>query len=194
MTRILFATLNPHKLREVKAILPAIEWLSLSDFPNLKDFQPEETGETFEENAEIKARSYGDLSQVATVSEDAGLMVDALGGEPGVRSARFAPGGESDRYLTLLNKLGNQNNRSARFVAVFCWYDPLTKQTQTFRGELAGTIAQAARGENGFGYDPVFIPSGYDQTYAQLGETIKNQISHRRKALDAFAQWFSSRG
>ncbi|KKU18511.1 MAG: Non-canonical purine NTP pyrophosphatase [Candidatus Pacebacteria bacterium GW2011_GWB1_47_8] len=194
MTRILFATRNGNKLHEVKAILPDVKWLTPADFPVLADFEPPETGETFEANAAIKAREYGDRSQATTVSEDAGLMVDALGGEPGVRSARWIPGSDQDRYQALLDRLGQENNRSARFVAVISWYDPQTKLLRSFRGEMPGVIAWEPQGTNGFGYDPVFIPKGFDQTYAQLGDVIKNQISHRRRALDKLAAWLRSRG
>jgi len=183
MTRILFATRNGNKLHEVKAILPDVKWLTPADFPVLADFEPPETGETFEANAAIKAREYGDRSQATTVSEDAGLMVDALGGEPGVRSARWIPGSDQDRYQALLDRLGQENNRSARFVAVISWYDPQTKLLRSFRGEMPGVIAWEPQGTNGFGYDPVFLADGHDITFGEMDPDAKHAISHRAHAF-----------
>lgn len=191
--KILFASGNPHKLEEARAILPEINWLSLADFPELKNLNPEETGKTFEDNAEIKARAYGVVSGVVSVAEDAGLEVAALNNEPGVYSARWVPGSDRDRYETLLKRLGGNTNRQAQFVAVICWFDPASGQLEFFRGEMPGSIALEARGNNGFGYDPVFIPEGYDQTFAELGSKVKHQISHRQRALERFSQWLKTR-
>lgn len=172
--------------------MPDVEWLSLKDFPELIDLDPAETGDTFEENAAIKARAYGQRAKILTVAEDAGLVVDALNGEPGVRSARWVEGTDQDRYQTLLKKLAGETNRAAHFVAVLCFYDPQSEKLEYFRGEMPGSIALEPKGDNGFGYDPVFIPEGYQETYAQLGKEIKNQISHRKRAFAKFAVWIKS--
>jgi XTP/dITP diphosphohydrolase len=191
----LFATRNSNKLREVKAILPNIEWLSPDDFPALKGIDPEETAATFQENARIKAVEYGDTAGVMTVGEDGGLAVDALGGEPGIRSARWIAGTAEDRNAELLRRLGSETNRRARFVAVVCYYDPKSKQLEYFEGVMPGQISLEPRGQAGFGYNPVFIPDGYTQTFAELGDDVKNSISHRQKAFLKLAQWLKhSRG
>ena len=191
---ILLATSNPHKLLEVKEILPDINWLSVADFPQLKDIDPEETGDTFSENAQIKAVEYGDNSKVLTLAEDSGLEVAALGGEPGVRSAHWVRGSDEDRYTTLLNKLSNEPNRAARYISVLCLYDPQTKETHFFQGKVSGKIVDQPKGEGGFGYDPVFVPDGETETFAELAESgYKHQHSHRQKALMEFNRWWQNR-
>ncbi len=188
---ILFATNNQHKLREVKEILPALQWSFLGDFPQLAGMDPEETGETFEANAKIKAVEFGNASGVLTMADDSGLEVFALDGQPGVRSARWIPGSDEDRYLHLLQQLEGQQDRSAQFVSVLCLYDPRTKTEHFFRGEVQGKIIDEPRGSGGFGYDAVFVPDGDELTYAQLAdEGRKHDYNHRRKSLDAFHDWW----
>jgi XTP/dITP diphosphohydrolase len=193
LPKILFATGNEHKLAEAREILPELELLSLADFPNLQGLDPSETGTTFEENATIKAKAYGKRAKLPTLAEDAGLMVDALGNEPGVYSARWVAGSDRDRYQTLLKRLGANTNRAARFVAVICLYDPKSSKTECFRGEALGKIALEAKGNNGFGYDPVFVPEGHSKTFGELDTAIKHQLSHRKKALSAFYEWWLNR-
>jgi XTP/dITP diphosphohydrolase len=191
MTKILFATNNQHKLKEVKEILPEIDWLFLGDFPQLSKLDPEETGSTFEENAKIKAIEFGEASRVLSMADDSGLEVFALGGQPGVRSARWVPGTNEDRYFFLLQELAGEKNRSAQFVSALCLYDPDKKKEYFFRGEAKGAIAKKSQGSGGFGYDSVFIPAGERLTFAQLAEAgNKHKYSHRRKSLNAFHEWW----
>ena len=183
--KLLFATTNQGKLREALQILSEIdlELLSLDSFKKLQDVVVEESGETFEQNAFLKAKFYGDKAQILTVAEDAGLMVDALDGQPGVHSARFGSNG-GKRNSKLLRKMKGKQNRLAKFISTLCLYNPLTKQSQYFKGIVDGSIAKEKRGNEGFDYDCVFIPQGYTQTFAELGVEVKNQISHRKLALD----------
>lgn len=188
---ILFATRNPHKLKEAREILTEWEVLSLEDFPDLAQLNPQETGATFEENARIKAIAYGAASGIPTLSEDAGLEVMALNNEPGVYSARWRPGTNEDRYKAVLEALTGITDRRARFVSVVGFYDPDTKETHQFRGEIVGTIALEPQGTGGFGYDPIFIPKGSSETFGQLSASEKQSMSHRRRALEEFRTWWS---
>ncbi|HEX9817396.1 MAG TPA: RdgB/HAM1 family non-canonical purine NTP pyrophosphatase [Patescibacteria group bacterium] len=190
MSKILFATSNEHKLKEARAILPEIKLLSLVEFPQAQQLNPQEIGGTFEENAKIKALAYGQASQVLTLAEDAGLEVMALDNEPGVRSNRWLGGTNEDHYREVLRRLKGKMDRRARFVAVICLHDPQTGQAHCFEGEIKGTIARSPRGSSGFGYDPIFIPEGHDQTFGELDPTVKHQLSHRRRALGAFYDWW----
>ena len=194
MSKILLATGNPHKLLEVKEIVPEIDWLTVADIPALKGLDPEETGNTFEANAEIKAVEYGDAANLLTLAEDSGLEVAALGGEPGVRSARWVVGSDEDRYNTLLTKMKGEENRVARYVSTLCLYDPQTKEKHFFKGQVTGQITNEPRGEAGFGYDPVFVPDGEEKTFAELDENDnKHQHSHRKRSLDEFRRWWQQR-
>ena len=183
--KLLFATTNQGKLKEALQILSAVdlELLSLEFFKELQDVVVEESGENFAENAFLKAKFYGDNTQILTVAEDAGLVVDALDGRPGVHSARFGSSSEN-RNQRLLKMMKGKNNRSAKFISVLCLYDPQTKKSEYFRGVIHGIIADKIRGKQGFDYDFIFIPSGYNQTFAELGDKIKNQISHRKQAIE----------
>lgn len=182
--KLLFATTNQNKLREAEQLFSdgKIQLLSVSDFKELQNVVIEESGETFEENAFLKAKISGDLTQFLTIAEDAGLVVDALDGKPGVHSARFGSDSAA-RNQKLLKMMKDKQDRSARFISVFCLYDPQTKKTDYFRGEIEGQIASEIRGSSGFDYDYVFIPEGYDQTFAELGVEVKNKISHRHQAV-----------
>lgn len=158
---------------------------------NLSEFGPippvEETGETFEENASLKATFYGRRTGLLTLADDSGLEVEALGGAPGVRSARYAGAGATDgqRVARLLKELEGKSDaeRGARFVCVLALYDPSAVRLRSFRGVCAGRIATSARGAHGFGYDPVFVPEGYDLSFAELPVEIKQTISHRARAF-----------
>lgn len=185
--QLLYATTNPGKLAEAKQALTQVELLSLTDFPQLTDMDVEETGVTFQENAFIKAKAYGDLAKVLTVGEDAGLCVDALDGRPGVYSARYAAT-DQERNQKLLSEMKDQENRATQFKTVICLYDPQTQKTQYFEGVVKGTIATEVRGDQGFGYDPLFIPDGYTQTFAELGSEVKNILSHRAIAIQKLNQ------
>lgn len=186
MNKVVLASKNKHKLEEIKKIssdLP-IEWVLLN---NLDQEIPEiiEDGTSFEENAFKKAMVVHKFTGLPVVADDSGLEVDALNGAPGIYSARY--GGEHANYQKnnekLLKELLNipDEKRTARFHCVAVYVDQYRKKA--FHGIVEGKIASAPRGEGGFGYDPLFIPEGYDQTFAELGEEVKNAISHRARAF-----------
>ncbi|MCS6936782.1 MAG: RdgB/HAM1 family non-canonical purine NTP pyrophosphatase [Candidatus Bipolaricaulota bacterium] len=184
--RLLLGTKNRGKIAEIRAILeevPDIELLTVREQP-FTDVP--EDGETFEENARKKARAISQETGLAVLAEDSGLEVAALGGAPGVRSARFAGETKDDRanIAKLLELLTGVTDRRARFRCVAVLHFPDGREW-IGEGTLDGQIALAPRGSAGFGYDPVFIPEGYEHTLAELGPQIKNQISHRRRALQA---------
>jgi XTP/dITP diphosphohydrolase len=193
--QLLFATLNQGKWREAQALLnlPGLELKSLSDFPNLEGFDVEETGVTFAENAALKAQAFGDKTQILTLSDDSGLEVRALNGQPGVYSKRFVSGSDQDRNQKILELLESKADRSAQYKAVLCLYDPATHSQHFFEGLVKGKIAWQARGITGFGYDPIFIPEGYDQSFAELGSEIKNRLSHRALALRAVQKYLKEK-
>lgn len=186
--KLLFATNNQGKLKEAYQLLGEdIELISLNDL-KLQNVVVEESGETLRENALIKAQAYEDLSQVLTLAEDSGLMVDALDGRPGVHSARFGSNVD-ERNQKLLKMLDGEENRSAKFMSVFCLYNPKTKKVEYFEGEVSGKIAREMKGDQGFGYDPLFIPDEYEKTFAELGDEVKNRISHRKVAIEKLAKY-----
>lgn len=192
--RLLFASTNEGKIVEAKAILASLncDFLSLSDLPLLKIRPVAETGSTFEANALIKAQSYAQMSGISTLAEDSGLVVDALGGEPGVNSARWHSGSDYDRCLALLKKMEGIPRRTASFVCSACLFNPSSHQNVCFTGQVEGVIAPHPIGSAGFGYDPIFIPSGFDLTFAQLGSKIKNKHSHRRRAFEQIFKFLNT--
>jgi XTP/dITP diphosphohydrolase len=186
--KIVFATNNQHKLSEIRQILGGrVEVLSLNDIGCNVDIP--ETGSTLEENALQKAQYVYDHYHIDCFADDTGLEVDALNGAPGVYSARYAGDGhDSEANMTkLLNELGENNNRSARFRTVIALIQQ--GEVHEFEGIVNGQIIRERRGGEGFGYDPIFQPDGYDQTFAELGLDIKNQISHRARATRKFAEY-----
>lgn len=189
---LLIATRNPHKLEEIHAILdlPGIDLVSALDFPELPDVI--EDGATLEANAVKKAVSLALATGLWSMADDTGLEVDALNGEPGVRSARYA--GEPTDYAAnnrkLLQALEPHANRAARFRTVIALADP-TGRAQIVEGICPGTIATAPRGTGGFGYDPLFIPDNETRCFAELTNDEKNRISHRGRALHAAATTWS---
>jgi XTP/dITP diphosphohydrolase len=188
---ILVATTNPGKIAELKMLFDqGIQWLSLADIPALPEV--EEDGMTFSENARKKASEYARLSGLWTLSDDSGLVVDALDGAPGVFSARFAgmtgdrqrvDRANSEKLLAQLQGLP-QEHRGARFVCCLCLADPQQVLAET-TGTLEGIIHESHVGTNGFGYDPIFYVTELEKTAAQLSAEQKNAISHRGKALRA---------
>ena len=184
MEKFVLASHNPGKLREMREILSELGIEVLSQKDAGVDVDPEETGTTFEENAIIKAKAVMEASGLPAVADDSGLMVDALGGAPGVYSARF--GGSHDlpdsyRNEYLLKKLENTEQRGAKYVSVIAVAYP-DGRIRTARGECHGEIARAERGSGGFGYDPLFrLPDG--RHMAELSSEEKNRISHRGIAL-----------
>ena len=182
MKTLVFATNNEHKLREVRAMMPPdIEVLGLLDL-KCSDELPE-TSSSLEGNAMQKARYVKLKFGYDCFADDTGLEVDALCGEPGVYSARYA-GPECDSTANIRKLLGNlsgKSNRNARFRTVIALI--IEGSEYLFEGMIYGRITQAMRGSNGFGYDPVFVPDGYKQTFAELDENVKNGISHRARAV-----------
>jgi XTP/dITP diphosphohydrolase len=189
---ILIATKNRGKLAEFRQIMDElgladrVSLTSLADFPDYPDV--EETGGTFEENALIKARAAAAFTGRLCAADDSGIEVEALGGAPGVLSARFAGEGATDaknneKLLGLLTGIPPEK-RAARFVAVIALVAPGGREA-IVRGECRGAIADAPRGGGGFGYDPVFFYPPLGKTYAEMSDPEKNQISHRRRAIEA---------
>lgn len=183
--RLVLATTNQGKVAELRRILDGldVDLLSAADVA-LPDV--EETGATFADNALLKARAGAAACGLPCVSDDSGLVVDALGGEPGVRSARYAGRhGDDDANLRLLlERLGDRDDRAARFVCVAALAAP-DGRTWTADGVLEGRIVMAPRGGNGFGYDPVFVPGGHERTTAEMAPEEKDAISHRGQAFRA---------
>jgi XTP/dITP diphosphohydrolase len=189
--KICFATNNAHKIEEVKAILEEnIQLVSLKELGFTGDLR--EDYDTLEENADQKARFIYDHFHTSCFADDSGLEVFALNNEPGVRSARYAGDHRSDHDNTklLLNNLANKASRRARFRTVISLI--INSGILHFEGIVEGTIAHSPRGNNGFGYDPVFIPDGYDKTFAELDMTEKNKISHRARAVKKLAAYFNT--
>ena len=184
---LLVATRNEGKLEELRQLLDdlPLELYGLADFPDVETVP--ETGESFIVNASLKATGYAMQTALLTLADDSGLEVDALGGAPGIKSARYAGEGASDadRTARLLAELSNipAAKRSARFVSAVAIASSEGQIINVSVGACGGHIDFAPHGSGGFGYDPVFIPSGHDQSFAELESAIKNQISHRACAL-----------
>ena len=191
--KIVFATNNEHKLSEIRAILgPQFEVVSLADIGCHEDIP--ETGTTLEDNALMKAKYIHDHYHIDCFADDTGLEVEALNGAPGVFSARYAGGAGHDSQANmnkLLAELGNNNNRKARFRTVIALI--LHGETTLFEGICNGDIIREKRGGEGFGYDPIFQPTGYEQTFAELGSDIKNHISHRARAVAKLAEFLMNK-
>lgn len=186
--KILFGTNNQNKLQEIRQILDEkYEVLSLKDLG--KQMDVEETETTLEGNAILKATTYYHHTGIPCFADDTGLEVEALNGAPGVYSARYA--GENcsydDNVNKMLREMTGKENRKAQFRTVIAFYDG--SQTLTFDGIVNGQIIQERRGTNGFGYDPIFLPEGYQETFAELSSEVKNSISHRGKAVRKFAEF-----
>ena len=183
----LAATNNAHKLVELRQILEphGITVYSAKEMGGISDVV--EDADTFEGNAAKKAIETAKEKNMIVFADDSGLAVDALNGEPGIYSARYAPT-DAERMGKVLTKLEDKDSRRAKFVCVIALASP-EGLIGTARGEVLGTIIDAPRGEHGFGYDPIFSPNGYTETFAELGEEIKNSLSHRKNALEkALAQ------
>lgn len=186
--QILVGTNNAGKVRELKSLLAdmTIELHSLDEFENI--IEPEETGETFAENADLKAVYYSEKTGLATLADDSGLEVAALNGAPGVYSARYGgkDSSHAEKIVKLLEELENlkSQDRSARFVCVISLTNEKGEVIFRAEGVCDGKIANEPRGENGFGYDPVFIPEGFDETFGELSGEVKSNLSHRGKAIE----------
>lgn len=185
--RILFATRNPGKLQEARWLFQRIGWEVVGLAEMCPDLFVPEDGRTYLENARKKAQAAFARTRMWCLGEDSGLEVDALSGAPGVESRRFAGENATDfernrRLLEMLIALPDER-RTARFRCVVCLIDPEGGE-EVFEGVCPGKIAHTIRGISGFGYDPVFIPSGYGFTFAELGVQVKNRVSHRARALE----------
>lgn len=187
MRQLVFATNNEHKLAEVKAILaPGIAIKSLTDIGC--DVDIPETGSTLQENAGIKSRYVFDHYRIDCFADDSGLEVDALGGEPGVYSARYSGSRDMDKNMAyLLEKLEGQDNRNAHFKTVISLI--LDGQEYLFEGKIEGRMLTKKAGTQGFGYDPLFVPYGYSKTFAEMDPSEKNAISHRALAVAKLADF-----
>ncbi len=189
--RLLLASHNPGKVREIGELLKpyGVEVISAGDL-NLPE--PEETGATFEANAILKAEAAASGANLPALADDSGFAVAALNGDPGVYSARWA-GPEKDFYKaseTIVKKLeeSDANNRSAAFICALALAFPDGRETLTFEGRIEGRFVWPPRGDKGFGYDPVFVPDGYGETFAEMNPDLKNKISHRAQAFEKFVQ------
>lgn len=185
---LIFASHNENKVEEVRDILSAsIQLLSLNDAGFHDDI--EETGSTLEANALIKAETIYKMTGKNIFSDDTGLFVNALNGDPGVHSSRYAGTGDSkDNIKKLLAELKGKSDRSAYFKTVFCLI--INDETHYFEGRVDGEIIEEERGEKGFGYDPVFVPDGHNLTFAEMPIEEKNKISHRFRAAEKLAEFF----
>ena len=181
MAYIVAATANAHKVDEYRKLLEGqnVELKSLLDYPGFPGV--EENGRSFIENAGIKALAACKYCDVPAFADDSGLEVEALDGRPGIYSARYAPT-DKERIARLLDEMKGQTNRRARFVCAIA-IAINGEVIESFEGEIKGTIVDAPRGDSGFGYDPVFQPDGYDQTFGEMAPELKNRISHRANAF-----------
>ncbi len=187
MNRILAGTHNKHKIREFQEMLTGngldVTILSPAGIPGFPELI--ENGNSFEANSAMKAEQASAFAEMTAFADDSGLAVDALGGAPGIYSARYAGENatDADRIAKLLKEMEGVTDRTARFVCVIS-IACCGKKIASFRGEVVGTIALTPSGSCGFGYDPVFIPAGHDRSFAELGAEVKDQISHRARAFE----------
>jgi len=181
--KIVFATANTHKIEELKAIAENYGTDDVEFILPPEGFNPDETGLTFEENSLIKAKEANRLTGMMSLADDSGLCVEALNGEPGIHSARFAETAQG-RINKLLKLLENKENRKAKFVCAMTLVNEKGDVIFTTRGECSGKIAYEMSGTNGFGYDPIFIIENIGLTMAEISEDEKNKISHRARALN----------
>lgn len=189
--RLVFATNNAHKLEEIRAILGnSIEILSLADIHCHADIP--ETADTLEGNARQKSRYVYEHYGLDCFADDTGLEVESLGGAPGVYSARYADGQGHDSQANmnkLLKEMEEKNDRKAQFRTIISLIEK--GEERQFEGIVKGQITREKRGESGFGYDPIFQPDGYENTFAELGSDIKNRISHRARAVAALCDYLT---
>jgi XTP/dITP diphosphohydrolase len=194
---IILATFNPGKIREYRSLfkaIPQVELYSLRDFPDYDE--PEETGETFEANAVLKAERAAKMLGKWAMADDSGLVVPSLEGQPGVHSRYYAGqhATDAENRKKLLKALEGKNDweRSAYFECVITIATP-EGQVKSFTGRCEGYLTDKERGGNGFGYDPLFIKHDYDKTFAELDESVKNLVSHRRKAFEKLIVFLESK-
>ena len=193
MKKIILASNNPDKIKELKEILKNLDYKIISKSEAGFSEDIEETGKTLEENASLKAKAIYEKAGECVISDDTGLFVEALKGELGVKTARYA--GENcsydDNVEKLLNNLKGEKNRKAYFKTVLVFIGKDGKEIY-FEGKINGKIATEKKGDSGFGYDPIFIPEGYDESFAQLGLDTKNKISHRKLAMNKLLEFLKN--
>lgn len=184
MKAILVATHNVHKKEEIQQILgDGFLVKSLTDVGIFDEI--EENGSSFFENALIKAQTCYLKTEIPCIGDDSGLVVDALDGRPGIYSARYASDHDFDKNIEkVLEEMQGKDDRSAHFVTVLCYFDQ--NGPQYFEGKVYGNLLEENKGHKGFGYDPIFVPEGYEKTFAEMDPEYKNKISHRRNAFDKF--------
>ena len=191
--KIFLATNNKHKITEKKETINKLSNKNVEIvYPEMLNIniEPDETGSTFEENSFIKASAFFNATNIPTLADDSGLEIEALNGLPGVNSARFSkPHNDSANIKKVLELLKDKQNKIARFRTALAYYDG--NEVYYFNGICNGRIISEERGSNGFGYDPIFIPDGYDKTFAEMSRNEKNSLSHRYLAVVEFCIWFS---
>ena len=192
-TGLLFGTNNPHKLEEIREILDDTHTIYSLKALGI-DQDVEETEPTLEGNAILKAKAFYQLGQIPCFADDTGLEVDALDGAPGVITARYAGPARraEDNMQKLLKELQGVSQRQAQFRTVIAFYDG--KNLHSFEGIIRGSIALAAKGDKGFGYDPVFIPEGYEMSFAEMDSDMKHSMSHRARALGKLVSFLKTYG
>lgn len=186
--QMILASTNRGKYREMKAQLEplGIELLFGGDFE--RPLEVDETGESYAENALLKARAWAEAIGLPALADDSGLEAEALGGIPGIHSARIIAGSDRDRMYWLLGEMKDKEDRRGRFACAIAVVFPDKKEPLTVTKYCPGHITREPAGESGFGYDPIFVPDGFDRTFAELGDEIKNKISHRAMAVKGIAE------
>lgn len=186
--QMILASTNRGKYREMKAQLEPlnIELLFGGDFE--RPLEVDETGESYAENALLKARAWAEAIGLPALADDSGLEAEALGGIPGIHSARIIEGSDRDRMYWLLGEMKDKEDRRGRFACAIAVVFPDKKEPLTVTKYCPGHITREPAGESGFGYDPIFVPDGFDRTFAELGDEIKNKISHRAMAVKGIAE------
>lgn len=185
ITKLVVASHNAGKIAEIKTLLSPLK-IEVQSAADLRLGDVEETGTTFEENAKLKAESLCMMCGLPCLADDSGLCVDALNGRPGVYSARYAPNRDFNEGMKMLLKEmaeSGKETRKAHFSCCMALAVP-NEKTMIFEGRVDGNISETPSGNGGFGYDPIFIPEGFDKTFAELGDDIKNKMSHRSRALE----------
>ena len=186
--QMILASTNRGKYREMKAQLEplGIELLFGGDFE--RPLEVDETGESYAENALLKAMAWAEATGLPALADDSGLEAEALGGIPGIHSARIIEGSDRDRMYWLLGEMKDKEDRRGRFACAIAVVFPDKKEPLTVTKYCPGHITREPADESGFGYDPIFVPDGFDRTFAELGDEIKNKISHRAMAVKGIAE------
>lgn len=183
---LFFVSSNQHKIREFQEIFAQspieIKLITLLDHPTWQ-IEVAETGHTYEENALLKTQAYRPFTNLPIIADDSGVEAAALPGLLGVHSARWVDGDDRDRLLALLDQLKNKSDRRLSYHCTIC-LSQVKQKPLFFSGTWSGTAALVPSGEQGFGYDPIFIPNGFEKTFSELGDDVKNSLSHRRQAID----------